>query len=687
MLKLLSKKSIGLDIADRSIELAEVVQKGNSYQVSAYARIRLTPNIVEKGRIKDAEKLQRAIVKLFQSAKPQAIEPSVIIFGLPESQVYTQVFTVLKAKQSEIEKIIYREIQKTIPIPVDEIVFDYRITAQDKDRITVLVVAAQKVVIKEWMDFFDGADIEVEMIDVESLALYRSLNNQKLEAPTCLVDVGASTSNILVFDQQGLRYSFPALIAGNTFTRSIAQSFKVSVSEAEELKKTIGLSDPSHKVYELIAKHAQNLVVEIQSALRYFKQQTGLGVDGIVVVGGTSAMKGFTEFISKEIGLAVEQGTITLPGTSKSGVLFIEAVGLALRGMNKKWNKQHPELLSAYQEATGEKQSSAKSSVLAANQSANRSSAVTQYTPKTKRKLISSLNSNLPKPISSRSSNPKLKKQLITLIGVLLIGAVLVVGAFQFRAREKSKSLAISEQQQQQFQLSQVLEAHIPVATTPEKYTPETLRAHVIDVPITNAESYADALEKARTIAEEQIAETEVVWKNQLNDIPTGDQFKLPTTFSLLIFAKKDANQLLLRKVDDMNVESVDYLLKTIDWISLEPTDDSKVYELYADIDLFVNSYIPEDDEGDEAVMPENNTEGSQEQTPVVEDTKQYVLITDTPTGWLNSRTGPGTIYPIVVRVLPGEKYELLKEDQKWYNIIVNTSTSAWIISDYAQKQ
>lgn len=60
------------------------------------------------------------------------------------------------------------------------------------------------------------------------------------------------------------------------------------------------------------------------------------------------------------------------------------------------------------------------------------------------------------------------------------------------------------------------------------------------------------------------------------------------------------------------------------------------------------------------------------------------VRISDTPTTWLNVRTGPGTSFERIARVLPGEEYELLAEENDWYQIEIDEETQGWVTSQYA---
>lgn len=63
------------------------------------------------------------------------------------------------------------------------------------------------------------------------------------------------------------------------------------------------------------------------------------------------------------------------------------------------------------------------------------------------------------------------------------------------------------------------------------------------------------------------------------------------------------------------------------------------------------------------------------------------VLILDTPNGFLNVRSGPGTNNKIVTKVDPGKTFTLVKEEGDWYKIIYEASKTGWISAQFAKKQ
>lgn len=69
-------------------------------------------------------------------------------------------------------------------------------------------------------------------------------------------------------------------------------------------------------------------------------------------------------------------------------------------------------------------------------------------------------------------------------------------------------------------------------------------------------------------------------------------------------------------------------------------------------------------------------------QTPA----KPYVVIKDTPTGFLRVRMEPSTSATEAGRVNPGEKYHLFDEQSSWYQIAFDGTNKGWISGQYAEK-
>ena len=77
---------------------------------------------------------------------------------------------------------------------------------------------------------------------------------------------------------------------------------------------------------------------------------------------------------------------------------------------------------------------------------------------------------------------------------------------------------------------------------------------------------------------------------------------------------------------------------------------------------------------------------GTVNETVSKEPAKPYVVIKDTPTGFLRVRNNPSTSALELVQIKPAEKYTFLEEKNGWYKITYDVGKEGWIAARYADK-
>lgn len=88
---------------------------------------------------------------------------------------------------------------------------------------------------------------------------------------------------------------------------------------------------------------------------------------------------------------------------------------------------------------------------------------------------------------------------------------------------------------------------------------------------------------------------------------------------------------------------------------------------------------------------PSNETEAfiTAEEPLVEEPVDEYItttvaVILDTPTGFLNMRSGPGISFARVDQVHPGDEFVVLEESNGWLKLERINAEDAWVIDMYA---
>lgn len=66
---------------------------------------------------------------------------------------------------------------------------------------------------------------------------------------------------------------------------------------------------------------------------------------------------------------------------------------------------------------------------------------------------------------------------------------------------------------------------------------------------------------------------------------------------------------------------------------------------------------------------------------------KEFVKIKETPTGFLRVRVEPSVSASEAAQVKPGERFEMLEEQNGWYKIVYERDKTGWIFSQYAERE
>ncbi|MFZ2190427.1 MAG: pilus assembly protein PilM [Candidatus Magasanikiibacteriota bacterium] len=338
---LFGKKYIGLDIADNTIEVALVSQSFGQTKLLSLGRIQLENDIVKNGRIKDREKLATAVKELFKNTKPKAIKTGELCFGLCEGQTYLHHFYTTAKDHKERQRAIEKELEESIPIISQDRVYSFRILNEEKEKTEILIAATNQTVLNEWRDFFKSIKLNVANFDIEILATFRNLFDNLPKEPVMLLDMGANTTYVAIFDQFGLHYEYVINKAGDIFNKVIAEVLDIDLEKAEAEKIKYGLKHKSKKVVNNLQTELDEIVKSIKESLENYKNETGATVVKVVLVGGSSLLIGLSEYFSKALGILVEAGKARLT-KEKLPLFYVEAIGLALGKAEKHWERTDP---------------------------------------------------------------------------------------------------------------------------------------------------------------------------------------------------------------------------------------------------------------------------------------------------------------------------------------------------------
>lgn len=275
----------------------------------------------------------------------------------PGYQVFSKFVKLPPVDASKISQIIQYEAQQNVPFPLTESAWDHQIlgTAADGAR-EVLLVAIKAEVVEKLFAVGESVGLKMEVVDASMAALANAFryNYGDVEGCSILIDIGAKTSNVLLFEKNKF-YVRTVPVGANSITQEYSAESKVPFAESEKFKISQGFvslggayEEPDDAKVAAVSKVARNVLTRLhmqvnQTVQFYRTQQGGSAPQRVYLCGGGSVMAYSAEFFQEKLNLPVEyfspfrniqiDPSVNVEELEKSASFFGEVVGLGLRNI------------------------------------------------------------------------------------------------------------------------------------------------------------------------------------------------------------------------------------------------------------------------------------------------------------------------------------------------------------------
>lgn len=235
---------IGVDIGTQQIKAVEVRGYGPGLTISGYGITNTPPGSIVNGRITDPKALGATLKSLLQRS---GIRGNKVIASVGGNEaVVVRVIEVPRMSPGELKEAMRYEVERSIPFAINQVEMDYNaiedgVPDANNPNMEVLFAAAQRDMVMGLMNTLTGAGLAPVAIDIEPLAVGRSLVNLSKQGlatkNVVVVNVGASLTEVAIFKNGLLRFPRTIPIAGDNFTRAISDQLGMPMDAAEDEKR------------------------------------------------------------------------------------------------------------------------------------------------------------------------------------------------------------------------------------------------------------------------------------------------------------------------------------------------------------------------------------------------------------------------------------------------------------------
>jgi len=205
----------------------------------------------------------------------------------------------------EIESALKWEAGRYIPVPGDSIVLKFQIKGvrEDGKNADLLLAAVEKKLLQEHTDLLETLQLCPRIIDAVPLALancYCSLSPQEADHNEAIIEIGATTSYLMLFRRQGQFFCRDIPFGGDRFTEGIQTYYQEDFLQAEQRKRTGDFEA------EAIQPVCEQILHEIRQSLFYYDTKTGnKGFQMLKLSGGGAHVRGLNNYLEKMLSLPI----------------------------------------------------------------------------------------------------------------------------------------------------------------------------------------------------------------------------------------------------------------------------------------------------------------------------------------------------------------------------------------------
>lgn len=310
----------GLDIGQHTAKFLQLSRSNNRLKLIGLGAVIFPSGTIIDGVIAEPEELAKVLGDALNSAPIGHITAHAVAASLPQAHLFTRILTLPAMEEAKLSEAVQWEAQQYIPLPMNDLYIDFDIVSTRKDEQGVpldhdiLLVASPRAIVDSYMKLFEFLRLTPHSLETSLAANVRALRPHQRKMNVVLIIDAGSTSADMAIVTDTIRVTTTVAFGGDSITELISKRLKVTLEEADEIKRRLGVgpSNLQTKVETALGTTLKTLLTEIQKLVKYFEERSGSQdgkkhpVERILLVGGMSRMPGFAQYLAANTKLPVD---------------------------------------------------------------------------------------------------------------------------------------------------------------------------------------------------------------------------------------------------------------------------------------------------------------------------------------------------------------------------------------------
>lgn len=254
-------KMIGIEIGSDTLKM--VVSSGGVVKKVAIAR--MPEDLVMEGRMTSTS----AMVEFLKTTmKANRISGGACALVIPSQHIITHRFTMPAVGHDEVLLNLPYEMRDFVGKESDQYIFDYVITDNKDNVLSVYAAAVRKDVIEEFYTTFKKAGLNLKVAVPAEIAWMNLIaRGNSLPKKLCIVDVGYSCTRVSIFDNGVFVMGKSIERGGALIDQIISSTLDVDKYEARARKES---NDEKIQTEKYCQEAYQDITIEVMKVLNFY---------------------------------------------------------------------------------------------------------------------------------------------------------------------------------------------------------------------------------------------------------------------------------------------------------------------------------------------------------------------------------------------------------------------------------
>jgi type IV pilus assembly protein PilM len=315
--------SIGIEINSQKINVAQIAKQGQQYKLLKNVSADIPEGIYEDGKIIDSLALSELIKDTLKANK---ISAKKVVTAVPMREAIIRVIPVpAELDEAELkDMVLVHEAGMYLPYPREEVDLDYTKLGyfMDEDgieKVNVLLVATKKEVTDLYLEIFEQANLEINVLEINSFALIRTLREQLRQfgskEAVVLVDLEFDSTEIAIVVEGVPQFSRTVPIGTHQMHSAFSEAVNLPETGGSEIMHSLDLLDGIDDSGTIDASQMESgqaallkvlgeLTEELSRSINfYINQSEDLEIAQLLLAGPGGGINQVDEFFTQKLNL------------------------------------------------------------------------------------------------------------------------------------------------------------------------------------------------------------------------------------------------------------------------------------------------------------------------------------------------------------------------------------------------